>query len=61
MIISPGVFFFQYQNFDFPDCQGVETAKNHQKCQKFLSVAPYISGTKYHMIFIYGKRECIKG
>ena len=40
---------------------GVKREKNGPKCQKFLSVAPYISGTIYHMIFIYGTHVCIKG
>ena len=26
-----------------------------------MSVTPYISGTMYHMIFIYGTHVCIKG
>ena len=29
-------------------------AKNGPKWQKILPVVPYISGTIYHMIFIYG-------
>ena len=28
---------------------------------KNLSVAPYISGTTYHMIFIYGTHVCVNG
>ena len=30
MIISPGLFF-NFQNFDFPGCQGGEWAKNGPK------------------------------
>ena len=59
-IVSPGVFF-QCQNFDFPGCQGAESAKNGPKWQKKLSITPYISGTICHMIFIYGALVCIKG
>ena len=40
---------------------GGEGAKNGPKCQKFLSVAPYVSGTIYHIIFIYGTHVYIKG
>ena len=40
---------------------GGKREKNGPKCQKFLCVAPYISGTIYHMIFIYGTHVCIKG
>ena len=60
MIMSLGVFF-QCDNFDFPDCQGAERAKNDPKWQKFLSVTPFISGTIYHMIFIYDTHVCVKG
>ena len=52
MIISPGMFLIS-QNFDFPGCQGVKGQKMSQN-DKCLSVAPYISGIIYHMIFIYG-------
>ena len=54
MVISPGIFSI-FQNFDFLGCLGWgggggERAKNDKK----FCVAPYISGTIYHMIFIYG-------
>ena len=53
MKISPGVFF-NFKILILKDCQGAERAKNGPKWQKFLSVASYISGTIYHMIFIHG-------
>ena len=58
MIISPGIFFPIFQNFDFLGCHGggggVKGLKNGPKQQKIMSVVPYISKTIYHMIFIYG-------
>ena len=61
MIISLGVFF-NFQILIFQVVRGTERAKNDPKWQKrFLSVPPYISGTIYHMIFIYGTHACIKG
>ena len=53
MKISPGVFF-NFKILILKDCQGAESTKNGPKWQKFLSVASYISGTIYHMIFIHG-------
>ena len=52
MIIFSGIFLI-FQNFDFLCCQGLERAKNAKNAQA-LSVGPYISGTIYHMILIYG-------
>ena len=49
MIISSGIFFIFFLNLIFS-----ERAKNGLKWQKCLSIAPYISRTIYHMIFIYG-------
>ena len=60
IIISPGVFF-NFKTLIFWVVWRAEMAKNDPKWQKFLSVAPYISGTIYRMIFIYGTRVCIKG
>ena len=34
--------------------------KNGPKWQKFLSATLYISGTIYHIVFIYGTHKCIK-
>ena len=56
---SPGVFLIL--KFDFPGCPVAERAKNCPKWQKFLSVVPYILGTTYHMIFIYGAHVFIEG
>ena len=42
----------------FQFVKGLKEQKNGLKCQKFLSVTPYISGTIYHMIFIYGTCIC---
>ena len=42
-----------HTSYDFPGCQGGERVKNDPKWQKFLSVASYISGTIYHMIFMF--------
>ena len=65
MVISPCIFSFFHFFFDYLGCQGAESAKNGPKWQKFLSVAPYISGTiydlhlwytcKYFFIFIFFK------
>ena len=65
MVISPCSFSFFHFFFDYLGCQGAESAKNGPKWQKFLSVAPYISGTiydlhlwytcKYFFIFIFFK------
>ena len=60
MIISAGVFF----NFEILISQVVRGLKGQQMAQNdkiFLSVPPYISGTIYHMIFIYDTHLCIKG
>ena len=53
--------FFQCKSFDSPGYQEAGRVKNGSKCGKLLSVAPYISGTIHHMIFIYGTHVCIKG
>ena len=55
------VFFSVFQNFDFPVGQRGERAKNGPKLLKIVSVVLYISGTIYHMIFIYCTHICIKG
>ena len=60
MIISPGVFF-NFSIFIFQVVRGIERAKSIPKWQTFLSVAPYISGTIYYMIFICDTHVCIKG
>ena len=60
MRISPGVFF-NVKILIFQIVKGLKGQKNDPKCRKFLSVAPYIAGTIYHMIFIYGTPVCIKG
>ena len=60
MIVSPGVFF-NVKIFIFQFVKGPKGQKNGPKCWKCLSVAPYISGTIYHMIFIYSTHVCIKG
>ena len=57
MIISP-VIFFNFSKFWFSRVSGgrgggVKGLKKAQKDKK-LSVAPYISGTIYHMIFVDG-------
>ena len=59
MIISSGVFFI-VKSLIFQVVKGLTRAKNGPKCQKYLSVAPYISGTIYHMIFIYGTDVFLK-
>ena len=59
MIISPGVFFSVFQNFDFSGCEGSERAKMAQNDKN--SVMPYISGTLYHMIIMVHLHVCIKG
>ena len=61
MIISLGVFLVGFQNFDFLGCQEGWKGKKMPKMTNFLSVTSYISGTIYHMIFIYGTHVCIKG
>ena len=50
MIISPG-FFFIFSKFRFFALLGGSKGK---KWPKTHSVAPFISGTMHHMIFIYG-------
>ena len=59
MIISLGVFF----NFKILTLRIVRGLKDQKMAQndKNLSVTPYISGTIYHMIFIYGAHVCRKG
>ena len=59
-MISPGVFF-NVKILIFQFVKGLKGQKSGPKCRKLLSVAPYISGTIYHMIFIYGAHVCIKG
>ena len=56
IMISPGVFFFFFQNFDSLGCDWVwgKRAKNCPKWEKILPVALYIWGIIHHMIFIYG-------
>ena len=58
MIISPYLFSFLFsffQNFDFMGCEEVKRQnKMAQTDKKFLFVALHISGTKCHMIVIYG-------
>ena len=44
-IISAGVFFSYFQNFDFSGCYRGKRAKNGPKWQKILSVTLRISGT----------------
>ena len=51
MIISPGVFF-SVKILIFQFIKRLKGQKNGPKCRKFLSVAPYISGIIYNMIFI---------
>ena len=59
MVISPGIFSI-FENFDFLGCLGwgwggggVKGRKMSQNDKTFC-VTPYISGTIYHTIFIYG-------
>ena len=52
LVISWGVFF-NVKILIFPGCLGAERAKNGPKCQKFLSVTPYISGTIYDLHLWY--------
>ena len=59
MIISWGVFF--NLKFLFSRLSSGWKGKKWPKMMKFLSVAPYISVTIYHMIFIYSAHVCIKG
>ena len=59
MIISPGVFSY-FKILIFWIVRGPERATNGTKWQKFLSVAPYISGTIYHMISISGAHQGLK-
>ena len=62
-MIFPGVSFLIFQNFDFPGCQEAERGKNGPRWKKSLSVAPYISGTIYHiispMVHMYVKKDNI--
>ena len=60
MIISPGVFF-NVNILIFQFVKELKGQKDGAKCRKFLSAVPYVSGTMYHMIFIYGRHVCIKG
>ena len=53
MIISPGIFF-KISKVWFSWLPGSERAKTSQKWETILWVLPYISGTLYHIIFIYG-------
>ena len=49
------MFFFNVKILIFQVFKGLKAQKkNGPKWQKVLSVAPYFSGTIYHMIFIYG-------
>ena len=52
-ILSPSLFLSFFQNFDMLNCQESQRSENGPKWQKILFVAPDISGTKRHMIFIY--------
>ena len=61
MIISSGVFFIFFKSLIFWVVRGEKGQKKAQNNKKNLSVIPYISGTIYHMIFIYGTHVCIKG
>ena len=54
MIISQGVLF-NVKIFIFQVAKGLKGQKMAQK------IAPFISGTIYHMIFIYVTDVCIKG
>ena len=58
MIISPGVLlsFSKFWFSGLSEVKGQKLAQNEKN-----SVAPYISGTIYHMIFIYGTCVCING
>ena len=56
-IVSPGVFF----NFKILIFLVVRGLKGQKMTQKLLSVTPYISGTIYHMIYIYGTHVSIEG
>ena len=60
IIIYPGVFF-NVKILIFHGWQGAKRAKNGPKWQKFLAVAPYISGTIHISYFIYCTHVCIKG
>ena len=59
MIISPGVSFFIYifLILIFQTFSGVKGQVMTQNDKKALSIAPYISGTIHHTIFIYGTYE----
>ena len=62
MMISSGVFF-NFKILIFWVVSKLKWQKMAQNDKKFLSVAPYISGTIYQMIFIiviYGTHVCIK-
>ena len=54
MMISPGAYFIFFYVFFFWAFRGVKGQKMAQDDKKFMSVALHISGTIYHMIFIYG-------
>ena len=55
VMISPGILFSFFQNFNFSGCYRGKRAKNGPKWQKILSVAQHISGTMHHMIVTYGR------
>ena len=59
MIISPGVFF-NVKILVFQVVKGLKGQKMSLNDENF-SLAPYISGTIYHIIFIYGTHVCVKG
>ena len=60
MIIYPGGFF-NVKILIFQVVKGLKGQKMTQNVENFCFFAPYISGTIYHMIFIYGTHVCIKG
>ena len=56
-IISPGIFFFVFQNLIFGIIRkwvGVKRAKHDPNDKKILPVSLHISGTVHHMIVIFG-------
>ena len=57
IIISPGAFF----NVKILIFQVVKGLKGQKMSQNVENLFPYISGTIYHMIYIYGTHVCIKG
>ena len=59
MILSSGVFF-NLKSLIFKVVRGLKGQKMAQN-DKNLSVEPCISGTIYHMIFIYATHVCMKG